>query len=241
MAVRIDAATECVALVDNAKWTFTPVTNDRAFSCFYRPTTLPPANGNYHILGYFYSAANKLQIVFTNNGGTLVLVAMVNNAAWATIGAFYSVWTPTINNWYHVVMNLGANDACSIYAGGVSQTVYYTSWDDTTEINPSTIQICGSGGADSGFGDLAHVAWWDKKLSLAEIVNIRNYPWQAMTNVNCMAYFPLDEGSGTLANDRIAHGSYTPTNGTLTNSPTWVNDPSILQFFRRPNRTLLRR
>jgi hypothetical protein len=241
MAIRFDSATEHVAIADNAKWTITPVTNDRAYSFFYRPTVLPPANGNYHILGYFYSAANRFQIALANNGGVLILLMGVYDASWAALGGFYTVWTPTINSWYHAAINLGANEACSVYLDCASQAVTYFSWDDATEINPSAILIGGNGQSNSGFGDLAHVAWWDKKLTLAEIVNIRNYPWLAATHANCMAYFPFDEGAGTLATDRIAHGSYTPTNGTLTNSPTWVNDPPLLQFFKAKQRTLLRR
>ena len=71
----------------------------------------------------------------------------------------------------------------------------------------------------------AHLTWWDKKLSQAEITSIRTDPAWATGKSNLLFYFPMDEGSGTNVNDL----SGTPIDATLVNA-TWGPQPVLLNY-----------
>jgi hypothetical protein len=75
-------------------------------------------------------------------------------------------------------------------------------------------------------GDIGEVRLWKVARSASEIA--ANYQRQLFGNENeLLAYYKLNEGSGTKAFNAAANGLY---DGTLINTPSWVNGPTITNF-----------
>lgn len=229
MSVLFNGATQIISIADNAKFTFAPVTDTRTFSVYWKSTSLPNANGEYQVLFLMNNASgNKIQFAVANNAGTNLIIATVHDVAFATLGAFYSLLpSVTSDTWYHIVFGLSTNNNCFIYWEGVSQTVYYSSWDDTTSINPTSITI------NNGFAiydnmTISHVTWLTGLLTVQQILDIKSNPYLLDDNSTCLLHLPLLDGTGTTAYDYQTQN--TATNGTLTNSPTWSDSEPIYGF-----------
>ena len=69
-------------------------------------------------------------------------------------------------------------------------------------------------------GTMTQVSIWHRSFlanEVSSLENITNY-----TATNLIAYWSMDNGSGTTINDETGHGY----NGTLINNPTWVDGPT---------------
>jgi len=136
----------------------------------------------------------------------------------------------SLNKWVHfAVVHDGSKT--SIYADGVllaeREQVLDTVSDQFLTIAwwpywslPSTFN-----------GRIREFRVWDKALSQSEILN--NISKQLLGNEpNLVAYWPLDEGSGSDVLEKVS-----ATNSSLINNPDWVKDvPSSSEFFLNGHR-----
>lgn len=241
MGLLIDAGTEYVSIAYNAKWTFTPVSYTRTIALWWKTTSLPNAANEYQV---FFSASqdggNKYQCGIIHNGSANLLFGWIRNASWSAIG-YFTCALPTVvsGTWYHIVFVFGSGATCKIYWNGAAQTVTPLSWDDAETIDPTSITL-GDGAGVYDTMTLAHFAVFSDELTSAEVAAHRTNPWAAPADPNCICFMPLDEGQGVTARDRSA----TATDGTLTNSPTWVANPPLRHPVRArgiPARSFIRR
>ena len=139
--------------------------------------------------------------------------------------------TVTLNKWQFVTVTWdGSNSSANvhIYIDGVevtyqkSQDAVGTKLDDS---NTNMLVGIGNFGAQSNTwnGKLDEVRIYRRVLSYEEIQRL--YKLQkprvagGINNSGLAGYWSLDDGAGTRAEDT----SFNSNNGTLTNSPTWVN------------------
>lgn len=228
-AVVINADAEYITISDNVKFTFTPVDDERSLSLYYKTTSLPDVNGEYQmLLSLDEAAGNKIQVSIANNAGTNILLCSARDAAYANLGGFYCVLpSVTSNTWYHIVLNLSSDGNCSIYWNGSSQSVTHSSWDDNTEINPSTVLISNGINVDDNF-TISYFGWYNDTLSSAEVTSISSNPYYFNDSSNCLLSLPMREDTLTVAYDYQAQS--TQTNGTLTGGPTWDSDSAVSVF-----------
>lgn len=231
MAVYFNASADYISIADNAKWTLTPVTDDKALSLKYKSSSIPNVDTEYQCLLLLSNGSgNKLQIILYNNSGVNTLMIMTRDSGWVVTGYFYAVWSPSVNTEYDIVINLGADSACNIYIDGVSQSLTYGTWSDNTEINPTILRFGTDGATINDNTTLSHVAWWDDKLTQDEVDILRWNPRWCLGHPDLLAYFPCDEGSGTTCRDHSASSGQTVTDGTFNGTPTWVDDPPIMKM-----------
>jgi hypothetical protein len=233
-SVLMDAAGERIEIADDAKWDWTPVTQTRTVSFFYRTSSIPNVDGEYQVLYQGSGSGNQWQILFLQSSGATNLAWTTADSAWTTNGAFATPWTPTTNTWYHVVMVASTNNNCKIYINGVAQTVTHSSWDDTTPISPTGIRISNAYAVSDDF-QMAHFAVFTDELTSAEIDKLRLAPYSMDSNANIICSIHFDEQTGTNAND--VQTIATQTDGTLTSSPSWTEQPypitGIIDNFNR--------
>lgn len=231
MAVYFDSSADYISIADNAKWTLTPVTDDKALSFKYKTSSLPDADGEYQVfINIDEGGGNKLQFALVYTGGQLALVCSMQDSGWNTIGYFYSIWTPSVNTEYDIVFNTGANNACDIYINGISQSLTYGGWVNDVEINPTSLRFGGDGVTIFDNITISHFTWWNDKLTQDEVNMLRWNPWWCMGHPDLLAYFPMDEGSGTICRDHSESSGQTATDGTFNGTPTWADDPPIMKM-----------
>lgn len=224
-AVLIDANTEYISIADDAKWTLTPATSTRTFSMYFYTTTAFTSDGQYEVLAYFNNTSgNKFQITRYRGGSANYIMATVSNSGWTALGYFYCSWTPTLNIWHHLAVVMSTSGNNKIYIDGASQSVSESSWDDTTEINPNLVQV-GNGSTTTADFTFAHWAVFSDELSSAEVTAIKNNPYSFDANANIICSMHCDEMTDNTAND--IQSVATQTDGTLTNFPTWSNNPVL--------------
>jgi RHS repeat-associated protein len=153
------------------------------------------------------------------NGGGLC-VHLINT--WST-NAFKETTTSTYNDgrWHHVVWTYNGNGNVSgsiIYVDGVVQsTVTDANVLNATTIDSNTPVRIGARTNGVYFnGQIDEVRIWNKVRNQAEIqANLNLSP--PANDPNLVAYWRLDEGSGTTVADATGKGN----TGTLTNGPAW--------------------
>lgn len=229
MAVLIDANTEHIAIADDNKWHWTPVTQERALSLWWKSSSIPNSDAEVQwFLKIDDTSGPGVLAGIYNNLGTNVLSVFIFDSEWDVVGYFYHAWSPSTNTWYHIVLNIGADAACDVLVDGSSLgACTYVSWDDDTALDPDQRFISEGVSVDDDF-TAAHCAWWGDKLTADEINNIRWNPWWACGHPDLLCYFPLDELTGTNARDFSESSGQTATDGTLTNGPTWADDPPVM-------------
>lgn len=225
MAVRIDASTENISIADNAKWDFTPVTQARTLTCFWRSSSLPNVDGEYQVLFRLNnSAGNKLALQLFRTSGTLLMFGAVYNSVYTNLGYFYAIPTLSANTWYHLAYVLSTSGNCICYVNGSPLSTTHSSWDDSTAIS-ATEMLISNGVAIYDNMDVCHWKWWTGAQTSTVIGQDQSNPWQHDSNSNVLCSLHMYEGTGTTVYDWQTGN--TRTNGTLVNSPTWVGDPTL--------------
>jgi len=220
MSILFDANTEHIAVEDNAKWNWTMSVDDRSWSFWYKTTSLPNVDGEYHSFNILdESGGSKTQIILIDYNGTLILLCTNHTSAWGNDGSFYCVWTPSLDTWYHLYVGASTDGDCEIAINGSGQSVTHAGWDNSTLIEPSSIQISNSVAIYDDY-TMCHMTIFDSLLTSGNLTSIIADPRWCLDHEDLIFYMPMDERSGNILKDY----SGTPTNGTLTNSPTLVDD-----------------
>jgi len=223
MAVRI-ATTQNVSIADDAKWDFTPVTQSRSCTLWFRVAS----DTSFYVCSMNQDGGNKVGLKYES--ASHLLVAYIFNSSWSSIGNFSCPLTVTTDTWYHLAFVLSSAGNNKIYVNGSSQTVTDNSWDDTTAVNPSGCNIGDTG--DTGTHDAAHFKWWTGAISQAYVTNDMNGPYLYDTDATCLCSLHFDEMTGTNVAD--SQTGNTKTAGTLNNA-TWVDFPrsgSYVKLYR---------
>ncbi len=122
------------------------------------------------------------------------------------------------NRWHHVALAFGSGTA-SVYVDGKqvgSNSYTYSS------PNPSANNV--TIGGWNGYSQptnaaIDEVRIWNRKLSGDEIKNYNTYPLdQGNLPSGLVAYFPMDEGSGSTIVDKTAN----PSNATIVGTANWT-------------------
>ena len=134
----------------------------------------------------------------------------------------------TTSAWYHMAFSVSAGNTGTIYVNGIEATSYSTreSAEATIPTNSSAMQIGGCSSTERYFqGQLDEVRIWNDIRTETEI---RQNMYRELTDpsgeANLVAYYKLNETSGTTADD--AKGS---NNGTLHNmdNSDWQTSPAM--------------
>jgi hypothetical protein len=225
MAVLFDANTEYISIADNAKFNWTPVTQPRTLSFWWKSSSLPNVDGEYQLLFYLNQTGggNKSYAQVVMSGGVNLLTFVVTDSSFTILGAFYCVLpSHTSDTWHHIVFKASSDNNCEIFWDGVTQSVTHSSWNDTTEINPSQIFIS-INVAISDNMSIAHLLWMDIAASQSQVDAIYANPYVFDNSSNALLSLHLNEGTGTNCADSQTQN--TATAGTLTNGPTWTGGP----------------
>ncbi|MBV4358902.1 LamG-like jellyroll fold domain-containing protein [Pinibacter aurantiacus] len=153
----------------------------------------------------------------TNNTAATSIAVGTNGV---TVGefnnAYYSmnlVWDAQIRDWTHIAVVYN-NKVPSLYING--QLVHTGLASSKATVIPSS-ELFGNSNGSMG-GNIADVRIWNFAKTAAQIqANIERGKPKDVTGLVC--YYPLNEGSGTVANDASGHNR----SQTLVNSATWSN------------------
>ncbi|WP_341882713.1 LamG-like jellyroll fold domain-containing protein [Synechococcus sp. UW140] len=122
------------------------------------------------------------------------------------------------NRWHHVALAFGSGTA-SVYVDGkqVGSNSYTYSSPNPTANN---VTIGGwSNYSQPTNAAIDEVRIWNRKLSGDEIKNYNTYPLdQGNLPSGLVAYFPMDEGSGSTVVDKTAN----PTNASIIGTANWA-------------------
>jgi hypothetical protein len=141
------------------------------------------------------------------------------------------------NEWVHIVCTSDdseTQEGMSIYINNVeySWTVggtSYTAVENTSndlQIGRAVNSAIDQSGVDYVYttGIISNVAMWNSELSAGNVTTLfnggREYDIASGLGTNLVAWWPLNEGTGTSAAD----GSSNSNTGTLTNGPTWYTE-----------------
>ena len=143
----------------------------------------------------------------------------------------------TSDVWTHIVVTSDDSETASgitIYIDGdvsslATGTGSYTSTENTSSdlrIGSSVYGSSDASGTNYRYTDgvISNVAMWNSKLSAGNVTTLfnggREYDIASGLGTNLVAWWPLNEGTGTSAAD----GSSNSNTGTLTNGPTWYTE-----------------
>jgi hypothetical protein len=147
-------------------------------------------------------------------------------------GQVSSSTAPPLNGWTHVALVHDGTQRRFIIDGVEAGT--FASDAVTSDGNPVYIGAAGSSAPDSRSffqGTMDEVRVWKRALSVAEIGSSRNMTLLG-TERGLAAYWPFEEGSGTVTAD--ATGQSTATLGsTAADAPEWVVSDAPVAGFRQ--------
>jgi hypothetical protein len=153
------------------------------------------------------------------------------------IGVATSAITAKEGTWTHILATYdgsSTSNGMSLYLDGVLQSVSANNQGVYTAMHNYPIDVTVGAdfqGAAPSYanGKIAQVGIWDVELTSDEIASMysdgeiidltQDYGYY-QSKANLVAYWPLDEGSGTTATDNSGNGH----NGTLTNGPIYSTD-----------------
>jgi len=121
------------------------------------------------------------------------------------------------NRWHHVALAFGSGSA-SVYVDGKQVGNNYTYSSPRPTANNVTI------GGWSDYSQPTNASFdevriWNRKLSGDEIKNYNTYPLdQGNLPSGLVAYFPMDEGSGSTVVDKTTN----PSNATIVGTANWT-------------------
>ena len=176
------------------------------------------ADSNNFISMYYHAGSNTTRTAYKGGGGTTIAktaAAIENDGNWHHL---VSTWSTTTNK-------------ISIYLdGSLVESKPNSGSLDTFTGDISAVDIGQNTSGSSYFdGSVNDISFWNANLSGAQVSTIYNNgkPNDVLTLTHadldfskCIAYYPLEFGSGTSAKDHSRHLN----NGTLTNGPEWQGD-----------------
>jgi hypothetical protein len=124
----------------------------------------------------------------------------------------------TLNQWNHAALVVDGS-AINLYLDGVLEaTAAFDTSSAVIEADAGVTHIGNFGSFDGAYfnGALRDVKFFDHSLSAEQVASL----YSNTNPITPAHYHKLDEGSGTTAQDT---GTSTERDGTLTNSPTYVN------------------
>jgi hypothetical protein len=171
-------------------------------------------------LTYYNASAEKsIKIQFLPGLGFRVQFA--NSGAFTNI---YSTATIAANTWYHVIATRTGTTG-NIWVNNANNGTT-THSNVGTDLSGATWHALGlyHAAATPDMGGLIHdYAIFDRVISSNERAELYNngvsIDAREVTGADPVAYYPLNEGTSTVATDLIS-----ANNGTLTNGPTWSTD-----------------
>jgi len=171
-------------------------------------------------LTYYNASAEKsIKIQFLPGLGFRVQFA--NSGAFTNI---YSTATIAANTWYHVIATRTGTTG-NIWVNNANNGTT-THSNVGTDLSGATWHALGlyHAAATPDMGGLIHdYAIFDRVISSDERAELYNngvsIDAREVTGADPVAYYPLNEGTSTVATDLIS-----ANNGTLTNGPTWSTD-----------------
>jgi len=168
---------------------------------------------------YNPSAEKSIKIQFLPGLGFRVQFA--NSGAFTNI---YSTATIAANTWYHVIATRTGTTG-NIWVNNANNGTT-THSNVGTDLSGATWHALGlyHAAATPDMGGLIHdYAIFDRVISSNERAELYNngvsIDAREVTGADPVAYYPLNEGTSTVATDLIS-----ANNGTLTNGPTWSTD-----------------
>jgi hypothetical protein len=225
-----DGANDYITVSDNDSLSFGDGSTDSAFSI----SAWVKADSwlKFRILTKTNSTNNEF--IFGGDGASRLYFYLFDNTVSNYIGQG-SAGALSTGVWYHVVATYdgsGSSSGINVYANsssvnsGGSTLGSYTAMHNTS----ANVRIGGLESVpDYGNGKIKELAIYNKELTLNEILSMYNdgkiidltqdYGYYK-SKQNLVAYWPLNEGSGTTATDNSGNGH----NGTLTNGPTYSTD-----------------
>ena len=118
--------------------------------------------------------------------------------------------------WYHVAFTINASGTANIYIFG--QSVASGTINVPNDVARTNCYIGKSNWPDDYFdGTIDKISIWSTARSQSDIEDDM-YTIYSSSETDLVAFYKLDDGSGTNATDET--GNYA---GTLTNGPTWIN------------------
>lgn len=216
--VLIDTATtEYISVADNAKFTWTPVSQNRSFAAHIKSTALPNSSGEELTVFAFLTAAGNHFVITIEYDDAVYLKAEVFNNAWESQGYVKSADITVANNESHFyTFLLGSGSTCNFYVDGVAYAPTYSSWDDTTSINPDYIYI-GKSTLNDNYR-IANLTWHDVLLAQEDVYALMYHPDYFDADANCLLSLHMQENTGTNVDDATTAAE---TDGTMTNC-TWT-------------------
>ena len=149
-----DSNSEYITLTDSSTWNWSPVSQARTLSFWFRCTARPTIDGDpFQFIVTTGAPGNRYQALYGRTSDPLSVIGMViSDNSWNAIG-YYSVdWDPTLGTWYHITLVASSAGNNKIFIDGVDTSVTEVSWDDSTTIYPSSTGIKDTTGASSGSG-----------------------------------------------------------------------------------------
>lgn len=186
------------------------------------PSKLQLTTGTVEVWIKTSNAGSGDRLIFTKNG-SFELKLIDNKLTLYNFGtSLHTIIQPDLylndNRWHHVALAFGSGTA-SVYVDGKqvgSNSYTYSS------PNPSANNV--TIGGWNGYSQptnaaIDEVRIWNRKLSGDEIKNYNTYPLdQGNLPSGLVAYFPMDEGSGSTVVDKTAN----PSNATIVGTANWT-------------------
>ena len=221
-----DEISEYIIYDDGDFFNWTPVDDEITISAWFYPTVIPGDDENFLFLASQQGNLNYVFALNTNSSSQTNLICFILNSDWSSLEGYFGVnWTPTINEWYHIVFATSTAGNNEIYIDGVAQVVSEFGWDDNSEINANLIYTQATD-TSRGLIDELHYSNTARSDDWIETeFNNQDDP-AAFLSVGYeergnspVLYLPLDEGFGTTAHDESsAH------NDATISGATWADE-----------------
>lgn len=179
-----------------------------------------PTSSAARQLIYRLDSTNGYQ--FDSNAGTLRFVYRSSTAVKVTETT--ETWHD--DRWHHVAVTYNASDSNRVilYVDGVAlkNQTNVGAMTGTASLNCFIGNLSSGGSTNNWAGDMCEVRIWNTTRTVVEIT-ANMYKRVLGNETGLVAYFPMDEGTGTTITDRSTNSN----NGTAVGSPTWINGAPI--------------
>ena len=131
-------------------------------------------------------------------------------------------------NWHHVAVSLAPGmNASAIYIDGIKKTNFeWTTYSNNVDLIIGNNVYNGGPYRTPFVGKISHVRIWDTNLSDSFIANNYNKYLNPSSYSNLIAYYPMNEGSGSVLNNLAVGASAYSLN--ITGGPTWTTDQPVI-------------
>ena len=196
-------------------------TNSLTLEAWIRPVNI--SSNTYSDIIRQQGSSNPDYLLAFQNHGTVLSFGVKTVSAYQEVHVPISASDFADGNWHHIAATYDGS-AQRVYADG-AQIDSVTNLSGNLTFTSTVADIGASPAGPSEFfnGLVDEVRVWNVALSDAQLTQLLNN--EVIGNESGLAgCFRFDEGSGTLANDLSGNGH----NGTLFNSPAWVNSTAPL-------------